>query len=333
MALPLLIPVAIGLAGLLGVGKTVKAVRDTSRANDIAGSAQYKVDRAEDLLESTKNLTNNKLLDYGIEKVRAYEINIQKFVDAYSQLKNVEIQRSEELERLQIGDFSEVTIGELRHSCSLASAAGLSLGSGAAGGAAIAFGAYNGTLMLAAAGTGTAISTLSGVAATNATLAWLGGGTLAAGGFGIVGGTMVLGTLVAGPALLIFGSVLGASAEKKLDEAYSNMEKAKTYEKEIEGVCAKLSMIQEVTQMASETLSALRTRTRRANDALEKIIRTSGTDFIQYTQEEKNTVFQSVKCVQILKAVIDTPILNEGGNVVDGSKNMFTNFKNALELG
>lgn len=42
------------------------------------------------------------------------------------------------------------------------------------------------------AGTGTAISSLSGAAATKATLAWLGGGTLAAGGFGITGGAVVL---------------------------------------------------------------------------------------------------------------------------------------------
>ena len=42
---------------------------------------------------------------------------------------------------------------------------------------------------MCAAGTGTAISSLSGAAATNAVLAWLGGGTIAAGGGGIAAGT------------------------------------------------------------------------------------------------------------------------------------------------
>ena len=46
---------------------------------------------------------------------------------------------------------------------------------------------------LASAGTGTAITGLSGAAATNATLAWLGGGTIAAGGGGVAAGTVVLG--------------------------------------------------------------------------------------------------------------------------------------------
>lgn len=46
-------------------------------------------------------------------------------------------------------------------------------------------------------GTGTAISSLSGAAATNATMAWLGLGTASSGGFGVVGGTIVLGGVVA----------------------------------------------------------------------------------------------------------------------------------------
>ncbi len=47
------------------------------------------------------------------------------------------------------------------------------------------------------ASTGTAISTLSGAAATNATLAWLGGGALAAGGGGTAAGSALL--ALAGP--------------------------------------------------------------------------------------------------------------------------------------
>lgn len=42
------------------------------------------------------------------------------------------------------------------------------------------------------ASTGTAIGSLSGAAATNATLAWFGGGSIAAGGLGVTGGAVVL---------------------------------------------------------------------------------------------------------------------------------------------
>ena len=71
---------------------------------------------------------------------------------------------------------------------------------GAAVGGAAAYGAFTAVAMFGAASTGAAISTLSGVAATNATLAVLGGGTLAAGGAGMAGGALLLTGMVAAPA-------------------------------------------------------------------------------------------------------------------------------------
>lgn len=68
------------------------------------------------------------------------------------------------------------------------------------------------------ASTGTAISTLSGVAATNATLAYLGGGSLAVGGGGIAAGTAVLGGLVAIPVLVLTGVFSHVAANRKIKE-------------------------------------------------------------------------------------------------------------------
>lgn len=55
--------------------------------------------------------------------------------------------------------------------------------------------------LVGTASTGTAIASLSGAAAYNATLAWFGGGALAAGGGGMATGTVVLGAIVAIPVL------------------------------------------------------------------------------------------------------------------------------------
>lgn len=323
MALPLLIPVAMGLAGLFGAGKAAKAVYDNSQANDIAESAQNRVSAAENNLEATKDATNASLAGYGKKKLDTLDKQMQPFVTLFRQLKNVEIKNSAELERLNIGKFSEVAIAELQHTCQVAHGALQGVGAGAIGGALTAFGAFNGTIMLATAGTGTAISALSGVAATNATLAWLGGGTLAAGGMGVAGGTMVLGAMVAGPALLIFGSVFGAKAEKKLSEARANMEKARTYETEVEGICQKLSMIQSVTTTASETLSKLRGNLRRANESLEKVITENGVNYSEYSSESQCTVLQAVKYAQLIKASIDIPILNDKGELLSESEEKF----------
>ena len=74
--------------------------------------------------------------------------------------------------------------------------------------------AYNLVGVLGSASTGTAILSLSGAAATNATLAGLGGGSLAVGGGGMALGSIVLGGLVAGPALLVGSFFVGAKAEE-----------------------------------------------------------------------------------------------------------------------
>ena len=53
---------------------------------------------------------------------------------------------------------------------------------------------------LGTASTGIPISTLGGAAAMKATVAWFGGGALAAGGFGVAGGLVVLGAIGVGGA-------------------------------------------------------------------------------------------------------------------------------------
>lgn len=84
----------------------------------------------------------------------------------------------------------------------------LSAGFGGMVGGSMALGAWAIVSAIGTASTGTAIGTLSGVAATNATLAWFGGGALAAGGAGMSGGMLVLGGIVAAP--IIYFAAKGA---------------------------------------------------------------------------------------------------------------------------
>lgn len=74
------------------------------------------------------------------------------------------------------------------------------------------------------ASTGTAIGGLTGIAAHNATLAWFGGGALAAGGAGMAGGVLVLGGLVALP-FVGFAIRSGYKAAKKERERLQGLEK------------------------------------------------------------------------------------------------------------
>lgn len=74
---------------------------------------------------------------------------------------------------------------------------------GAGAGSALAVGSWSLVALAGTASTGTAIGTLGGVAAYNATLAWFGGGALAAGGAGMAGGTLVLGGVVIAPIIAV----------------------------------------------------------------------------------------------------------------------------------
>lgn len=95
----------------------------------------------------------------------------------------------------------------------------MNAGFGGVIGGSMAVGAWGVVSLVGSASTGTAISGLSGVAAYNATLAWFGGGALAAGGAGMSGGMMVLGGIVAAPIIFFAAKGAYAKAEKTNTES------------------------------------------------------------------------------------------------------------------
>jgi hypothetical protein len=325
MPLPLLIPIAMGIGGLIGAGKGVKAAVDNSDAKDINSRARRIANDAQNELEQSKENLNSAFEQYGEKKLTVIDTHLRTFVDIFGQIKNMEFASGE-----NIDDLSKVAIteGELKDITSAVSIVGDTLSGGVTGlggGALAAFGAYNGTMLLASAGTGTAISTLSGVAATNATLAWLGGGTLASGGLGVAGGTMVLGVMAAGPALLIFGSILGAKAQKNLNDAMSNLEEAKKIEAEFSVITEKLRQIFESVKLCYSVLDKFSGKMRRSNKKLSDLLEESGSDYSKYTEDEKKMVFASVKFAQVLKMIIDLPLLNGDGELIEESMRKISN--------
>jgi hypothetical protein len=96
-------------------------------------------------------------------------------------------------------------------------------GGGSSLGAATAAGVFLAVSAAGTASTGTAIASLSGAAASSSTLAWLGGGSLAAGS--MRGGTAVLTSIVALPALLAIGGVLVWKGRRLRKEAEAEAEK------------------------------------------------------------------------------------------------------------
>ena len=325
-----LIPYILGGIGLFGAGETISSCIDSSDAEDINKSAKDIIKDSGINLENARKQCNQALKAHGEQKLYTLNTSLDTFVKYFKIIKNVELVESEELMNLSIKDFN-TQVAEMEETCSLASSAAKGIFTGLGTGGLVAYGAYSGTMALGAAGTGAAISGLSGIAATNATFAWLGGGTLTAGGGGVALGITVLGMAVAGPALLIFGSILGAEAEKKLNEAKSNKEKAMQYAEAVSTIILKLLGITNLTELAGKLLLEL---SKKLHISTEKMIKESmiihGYDFSKYPREAKNNVFIAVKYAQLLKTVIDLPIIDSSGMLIAATQNQLNDINNNI---
>ncbi len=181
-------------------------------------------------------------------------------------------------------------------------------GVGAAVGVLAACGAYTGVGMLASTAGGVAIAELSGVAATNATLAWLGGGGLTMGG---LAGMAVFGGLVAGPAIAILGAM-------STDEMEEKLEKAKAYYSQVEKAVKKADAIIDQFQ-AIEKMAKLFTRQITKCDVLffslsQDAIATMkkhNYNHSLYSQKEKDQLSVTVSTLMTLSAFLKVPIIDK----------------------
>lgn len=169
------------------------------------------VDELNKQMEKRKVELNVQLLDI----VELKKSAIQTLSQIKKITKHLKVKDREFL-NLQIGNSKEeINISQIESSLELGLIA-INAGKGVTAGLATATSTYFLVGKLAAASTGTAISTLSGIAAKNATLAWLGGGSIAAGGGGIAAGIAVMKGLIVIPALAVMGLLSHFSANKEI---------------------------------------------------------------------------------------------------------------------
>lgn len=197
MPLPLLIGLAV-VTGGVGIAKGIGAADTQSKANNLNEKAQDIVDLAKEKMEFSRESSGASIKQLGECKVDILQGSVIQFINEFKKVKNIELDKS----YIEFDEFSKIILDEkqleeLKDVTLIASTIAKGVASGGVAGAVTAFGAYSLATTLATASTGTAIAGLSGAAATNATLAFFGGGSLAAGGLGMAGGAAVLGGLVA----------------------------------------------------------------------------------------------------------------------------------------
>ena len=316
MPLPLLLlgaPLLVG-GGIWSGKKLVDAKRDFDDAKETNEDAKSIYADAENSLDDCRRQTQGVLEALGRRKVKLYKNGIIPFVQEFSRIKNVDFREIDTWDDLSMGDFkSEIPPLEeaaLKMEEALGGAAA-ALGSGALAGLA----AYGSVGLLGTASTGTAIAGLSGAAAKSATLAWLGGGALAAGGLGVAGGTGVLSGIVALPVLLVGSHVLASKAEEAKEDARSNREKARAAAEGMKDAAAATGAIGRRATEVDETL-------RRLDEQfffpglldLRTLVR-GETDYRRYSRADKELVCRVASIAVTAKNLIEAPLLTEKGAI------------------
>ncbi|MGQ0631973.1 MAG: hypothetical protein ACT4P1_13120 [Sporichthyaceae bacterium] len=309
MPLPL-IPVAIALicSGGIGIGAGAVGAAEMAEAKKIAERASRRNKDAIAKHKKAEEKTGSHLADYGRRQI---EVQTTTLADWVTWLETNE-RKVKRLDRVAIGGVQTPrldlpTLRKLVHEGRL-----IQGGVSAAVSAVVAQqAALSGVQALAVAGTGTAISTLSGAAAQSASLAWLGGGTLAAGGGGVAaGGAMLTGFAVA-PALLIGGITLAIQGEKA-------QSKAKAYAAEVDVAIAatdvQIDLMKRLRRRCDEMRRVLDRLDRRCRDSLAKLAR------LDFDPERDLALFQQTALLMAeLGQVLDTPLLGEDGDLSNAS--------------
>ena len=309
------------ITGFLKKVSGVQAYQDRKKAKSTKEEADYLLENLNKENKRRRKESNRILEDFGKTRLEALKTTVGVFLKYIEYLghsykdKEYEILGKIDIKPEQIKELKSIemnasnALGTLAASGSLAAAALAGVPSAVTWGV----GAF------ATASTGTAISSLSGAAAWNATLAWLGGGSIAAGGGGMAAGATVLAGITYASmgvvALASAGLISSAYYSKKYTEATKYLKSVKEYQ-------AKLrlgwELMDGINQRAKE-LKGLTLELQRRIESKLLYLEPLIYDF-QNNDEYYLQIFQeSAIMVKAMSELSQTPLMDDHGNLSNAS--------------
>lgn len=314
MPIPLILGVGAAIAGVAGVGTAAHGAKKMKDANDTMKATESQHRRNIEKFENQNKLTNEKMDELG-----KLELKVLKGFEDFSNVIE-KIQNRPKFEQYNKDGVSLPTYDkeELK---TVSVGAGVLLG-GVGGAAAGTFGGFaaagattSAVMALGTASTGTAIASLSGVAATNATLAALGGGAIAAGGGGMALGTTILGATTLGVGLLVGGiifNVTGGKLSDKADEAYSQMKKA---ESSINKICSYLYELEKTAEDYTHSINIVRNKYLESYNYISYVVnKLHKVDWNEFSEQDKLAVKNTVMLVGLLYKMCKLNLVNKASN-------------------
>lgn len=215
MPIPFIIAGVAAITAAVGGKKALDGYKTKSKANDIMNTAETTYKKREVQIKSLMEISEKKL-----EQLGSLELSIGNSFTEFQKVSQELLNKLEKegstylklsIPQNRLNKIEELNISTTEFLKTI-------VASGATG-AAASFAVYCGVMTFAAASTGTPIAALSGAAAYNATMAAIGGGSLAAGGWGMAGGAIILGGAAIAPILAIAGWAYDKHAKKALKNA------------------------------------------------------------------------------------------------------------------
>ena len=295
----------------------VQAFQDRKKASTVKEEAEALIKYIEEENQRRKKDVNKVLSEFGKLRCQVLKETVGEFLrylDIMEQ-KNKET----EYQILRSVDISSENLGEMK-SIDMNASQALKTAGMAGTAAAVALTGVP-TLVtstvsaLATASTGTAIGSLSGAAATNATLAWLGGGSIAAGGGGMAAGATVLATATYATAgvfaLASAGIVASAYYSKKYTEATKQKAEVEKWAAEIRIAWELMEAVKKRAIELQKLTLDLKERTIEQLIYLEPLV----SDFENANTYYATTFQKSALLVKAISELAKVPLMDETGKV------------------
>ncbi|MGB3512997.1 MAG: hypothetical protein WBA93_28045 [Microcoleaceae cyanobacterium] len=302
-----IIPFILGGAALgaaaVGVFTGANGISQMTEAEKIGKDAQRRHEEARKAIEKEWETTKKLAAEYGQLQKEVKTKTIGRFIaflERIGQKSSADKRFLEGLDGISIEEIKEYKAAALEAEKFAQGGFGA-----AAAGAAGGYGATTMATSVGVASTGTAISGLSGAAASSATLAWLGGGSLAAGGGGMALGTLVLGGITVGPALAVAGFVIGGEGEKALT-------KAEEYKAKANVEIAKLDEARDFLKQVKRRINELRYLVKDIDDRA--CLAMNELESRQFDKDRDAAKFQQVALlVRASAEIMKAPVLDDEG--------------------
>lgn len=312
MPIPFILGGVALAAGAFGAKKAYDGHCDKEEADRLIKEAKEIYENAERSLIDTRNNCNLAFEELGRLKINVFTKNIKRWKNTVDKIRNKpmkELDTKTENFVMTSSVFKEIEQTIISFS-EIASGGIASLGAGALTG----IGAYGSVSLFATASTGTAISSLSGAVATNATLAWFGGGALYAGGLGMAGGLAILGGITAAPVLALGGFLYSKKAKEALDNATSDYCEVLEKVEEMKTAKATAKGIENILKQIIKELNRLNGQFIQIIVKLEYLVKQE-TDYHKFSDEQLSLFNLSSNMFKVIYDLCKVDVLSEDGEV------------------